>query len=224
MIRAMPDGEDSKKWLIDELMALRRRVTEMRDQLGEYVEESSEELSTKGDRPDTKPAERVGFPDDERERQELYRSFFEHSPVALWCQDSSELKAYLDALRVSGIADLRAYFKDHPECVGQCVGKIRFLDANAAALKLFKAQSKQTFFADFTKLFRERAHNCLVQCLTGISDGKISGQRQVVLHALDGEEIYVWFRWCVIPGYEESFKMVLVSVIDLAAPRGGEPM
>jgi len=43
----------------------------------------------------------------------------------------------------------------------------------------------------------------------------ISGQAQVMLGALDGDEIHAWLRWCVIPGYQQSFKMVLVSVMDL---------
>ncbi|MBI4962945.1 MAG: PAS domain-containing protein [Desulfomonile tiedjei] len=219
----MADGEDSKRWLIDELTALRRSVSEIQDQLGGFAEEPSDEFSSGGEQLGGIPADSVGPSPDAPKSLEMYRSFFEHSPVALWCHDSSELKAYVDALKVSGIADLRAYFKDHPEGLAQSARKIRFVDANAAALKLFRAQSKETFFADFARVFGERARNCLVQFLTGIADGKVSGQRQVMLHALDGGEVYAWLRWCAVPGHEESLKMVLVSAIDLAAPRAGEP-
>jgi PAS domain-containing protein len=218
----MPGGEDSKKWLISELTALRRSVSEIQDRLGDYVEEPTDEFGSKVGEPETTLESRVGLADDEREKLARYRSFFEYSPVALWCHDASDLKAYLHALRNSGATDLRAHLRDHPECLVQCTGRIRVLEANVAALKLFKAPNKETFFSDFPKFFSERTYNSFVQYFIGVADGKMSGQRQVVLYTLKKEEIYALLKWLVVPGYEASLGMVLMSVIELAGQRPSE--
>jgi hypothetical protein len=218
----MPGGDDSNKWLISELTALRNSVSEIQDRLGDYVEEPTDDFGSKADPPKAMPASRVGLRNDEREKLDRYRPFFEYAPVALWCHDASELKAYLQALRDSGVTDLLAYLRGHPECLVQCVNKIRFLDANSTALRLLKASSKETLISDFPKVFSERTYNSFVHYFTGVADGKIAGQRQVVLHTLEGEEIYVLLRWRVPPDYEKSFAQVLVCAVDLSAPRASE--
>jgi len=218
----MPGEEDSKKWLISELTALRRSVSEIQDRLGDYVEDLSGEYRVNVEQPETVPEPRVDQEDDVRGGLEKYRSFFEYSPVALWCHDASELKNYLNALRDSGVSDLRAHFREHPECLVECINKIRLLEANSAALKLFKAQSKENFFADFSKLFSERTFHSFSQYFIGVADGKIAGQRQVVLLTLQKDEIYARMQWRVVPGHEASFAMVLMCVIDLAGQRLSE--
>jgi len=40
----------------------------------------------------------------------------------------------------------------------------------------------------------------------------ICEQAQVMLGALDGDEIHAWLRWRVIPGYQQSFKTNVRSV------------
>ena len=166
----MPGGDDSKKWLISELTALRRSVSEIQDRLGDYVEEPTptDEFGSRVDERVAMPESRVGLAVNEREKLDQYRSFFEYSPVALWCHDASELKAYLHALRNSGVADLRSHLRDHLECLVQCTARMRVLEANVAALKLFKAPNKEAFFSDFPKLFSERSYNAFGQYFVGV--------------------------------------------------------
>ncbi len=43
-----------------------------------------------------------------------YQALFEDSPISLWQEDLTDLRAYLKNLQDSGIRDVRAYFEAHP--------------------------------------------------------------------------------------------------------------
>ncbi|MFP3546940.1 ATP-binding protein [Rhizobium sp. SIMBA_035] len=68
--------------------------------------------------------------------EERYRTIFEQSRVALWERDYSEVRASLMGLRAQGVADLRAYARDNPKFIGDCIARIPTVAANAAALEL----------------------------------------------------------------------------------------
>jgi rsbT co-antagonist protein RsbR len=62
----------------------------------------------------------------ELERSEArYRGAFESSPVSLWEQDWTAVKAHLEPLVASGVTDLDAYLRSHPSEVLACVGMVR---------------------------------------------------------------------------------------------------
>ena len=47
--------------------------------------------------------------------EERYRTLFEESPISLWEEDFSRVKAYLDNLKASGVEDFESYFKAQHE-------------------------------------------------------------------------------------------------------------
>jgi len=93
-----------------------------------------------------------------RESEEKYRTLFDSSPVALWEEDFSAVKAYIDQLRQSGIKDVRAYFDDHPEAVARCVEQVKILEVNETTLKLYKAESKEAFLGRIGRVFGEESY------------------------------------------------------------------
>ncbi|TCA19115.1 ATP-binding protein [Rhizobium leguminosarum] len=68
--------------------------------------------------------------------EERYRTIFEQSRVALWERDYSEVRALLMVLKAQGVSDLRAYARDNPNFIGDCISRIPTVAANAAALEL----------------------------------------------------------------------------------------
>ncbi|TAX67365.1 two-component sensor histidine kinase (plasmid) [Rhizobium leguminosarum] len=68
--------------------------------------------------------------------EERYRTIFEQSRVALWERDYSEVRALLMVLKAQGVIDLRAYARDNPNFIGDCISRIPTVAANAAALEL----------------------------------------------------------------------------------------
>jgi PAS domain S-box-containing protein len=78
-----------------------------------------------------------------RESERRYRSFFENSPISLWEEDISNLLAYMDDIRNSGVKDIEAYFDEHPEEIIKCAELIEVLHKthHVAHLKRFKSHS-----------------------------------------------------------------------------------
>ncbi len=83
------------------------------------------------------------------------RGLFEDSPISLWEEDYSEIKAFFDQLRREGIEDFGEYLDQHPETIARCMGMIRVLDVNRKTLRLFGAASKQDLLQNLAQVFRD---------------------------------------------------------------------
>ncbi|MEK7328142.1 MAG: PAS domain-containing protein, partial [Chloroflexota bacterium] len=96
-----------------------------------------------------------------QESERRYRILFEDSPVAIWEEDFSEVKKYLDALKQQGITDFKTYFTDHPEAVLECARLIKIMDVNSAALQMYQASSKESLIHDTIQVLSggELEHN-----------------------------------------------------------------
>jgi PAS domain S-box-containing protein len=148
--------------------------------------------------------------------EERYRSLFEDSPISLWEEDFSDIKTYIENVRASGVEDFRTYFEDHPEEVVNCVGRTKILDVNKATLKLYKARSKEELLGDLRQIAGEGVYETHKESLLAIIEGKTTFECETVNYTLVGDRMDVAMRWSVIPGYEEMFSKVLVSIIDIS--------
>lgn len=57
--------------------------------------------------------------DELQQTMERYRTLFDDSPISLWEEDYSAVKAYVEQLRDEGVTNFREYFETHPEAVDQ---------------------------------------------------------------------------------------------------------
>ncbi len=64
----------------------------------------------------------------------------------------------MDQLRAGGVEDLRGYFKDNPEALGECASKVKVLDVNKCTLEQYGARSKQEFFDNLSRFFCEETY------------------------------------------------------------------
>jgi class 3 adenylate cyclase/HAMP domain-containing protein len=144
-----------------------------------------------------------------------YRALFEYSPIALWEQDFSEVKTYIDRLRGKGIEDFSRYFEDHPEELQDCIRMIRILDVNQSGLRLYDAESKEALSRSLDKILAERSYEIFGQQLVAIAQGT-AFELQCVNKTLSGREITVLMKASIPPGYETTWSRVLVSVHDLS--------
>ena len=77
-----------------------------------------------------------------------YQALFEDSPISLWQEDLTDLRAYLKNLQDSGVRDVRAYFEAHPEEMQQCANLIKVVDINRATLEIYEADSKEQLLTE----------------------------------------------------------------------------
>jgi diguanylate cyclase (GGDEF)-like protein/PAS domain S-box-containing protein len=156
------------------------------------------------------------------ESEKRYRTLFDCSPISLWEEDFSAVKAYIDRLRQSGIKDVRAYFDDHPEAVALAAGLVKIVEVNETTLKLYKAESKEEFQGGVGRIFGEESYVAFKEELVAISDGKIRVDFDAPTQTLTGEKNQISLTWLVAPGHEETLSKVLVAIVDITGRKRAE--
>jgi signal transduction histidine kinase len=158
-----------------------------------------------------------------QESEARYKGLFEDSPISLWEEDFSQVKAYLDELRAGGITDFRAYFEDHPEAVALCAALIKVLDVNQASLTLLEAEDKQTLLSGLPLVLADTKLNSFREEMIVIAEGGLKYESDEEMHrTLKGAPRLVNIHTTVAPGYEQSHGKVLVSLVDITARKSAE--
>lgn len=151
-----------------------------------------------------------------------FRGLFEHAPISLWEEDYTALKAYLDKLRVSGVEDLREHLEAHPEAVTEAMGLIRVVDVNQRTVQMFRAESKQHLLDNLGRVFRDNMGAHFADELVDMWEGKLAYEREGINYALNGEPLNIQLLWTVLPGAEQDFSHVLVSIQDITVRKKAE--
>jgi two-component system cell cycle sensor histidine kinase/response regulator CckA len=151
-----------------------------------------------------------------------YRSLFENSPVALWEEDFSAIKRYLDGLLAKEVRDFRHFFQEHPEEVAHCLKLVKVLDVNQEALRLFEADRKESLLSGLEHVIHEESYAQFAEQLIAIVEGRTQWVSEVTNRTLSGRRIQAALRWSVVPGCETSFSKVVVSLLDISERRHAE--
>jgi PAS domain S-box-containing protein len=151
-----------------------------------------------------------------------YRALFEDSPIAIWEEDFSGIKAQLEQLKQEGVTDFRAYFTAHPEAVFECMARVRILDINRAALEMYQAESKQVLLDRIEQLFRKGGWRNFCEDLICIAEGRTRNSWEASEESFTGKPIEISLRWSVAPDHEEDFSKVIVTTIDITERKRAE--
>src|SRR6185503_18402043 len=150
-----------------------------------------------------------------QESNARFRSLFENTPVAIWEEDFSAVKAHLDDLRDSQAVDLEKYLDDHPNVVSVCLRLVKVIDVNQMALNLYEAEDKAELITSLEKTLGADALERFKRELVAIIKGQQQLEMDVVINTLGGQERDTTLIWAVIPGHEETYSRVLVSLVDI---------
>ncbi|WP_230788089.1 sensor domain-containing diguanylate cyclase [Aurantimonas coralicida] len=150
------------------------------------------------------------------------RGLFEYSPVSLWVEDFSEVKALIDDVRERGITDFRTFVDVHPDFVSRCLSEIRVIDVNEHTLQLFGAESRDDLFSRLGEVFRDAMEQHFREQLVDLWEGKLFQQREVVNYSLSGDQLHVHMQFSVFPGRESDWSLVQVALTDITARKKAE--
>lgn len=148
-------------------------------------------------------------------------SFFEDSPISLWEEDFSLVKRRIDEICQAGIVRLEDYLAD-PGNIAQLASLVRVLDINKATVKLLGYESKSEALFDLASVIGPDNLEPLRAEFYAFARGKTSAEGEVVHIRRDGEKIDVHYKVLIMPGYEQSWARVLVSLIDLSERKNVE--
>lgn len=207
------------------IYGLSRDVTEQRlmqemlesyyDELEHRVAERTTELEDANRKLHEEINIRVRAEDALRDSERRFRSLFEHSPISLWEEDFSALREFLNDLRDSGVADFEEYLSCHPDVLIKCAALVKVVDVNEATLTLLDAKSKEFFSAGLSEVFCEETYETLRKECAAIAQGKAQFEAETVNQTFLGDKKDIYLKWSVVPGHEERYSKVLVSVADI---------
>ncbi|GGC97616.1 diguanylate cyclase [Undibacterium terreum] len=154
--------------------------------------------------------------------EDYARGLFEHSPVSLWVEDFSHIKALFDELRERGISDFRTFTDVHPEFVERCMQEIRIIDVNQQTLSMFASPDKPTLLRSLGEIFHDDLLPHFKEQLIDLWNGKQFHQREVVNYALTGELLHVHLQISILPGHEKNWDQILIALTDISARKKAE--
>jgi len=157
-----------------------------------------------------------------KESEEGYRSLFENAPAALWVEDFSDVKQYLNHLRETGVDDLGAYFKANPGAVAECAARVKVLDVNQQALELYQARDKPSLMAGLSRIVTSQSLEALSKELVVIDAGGKRSTTDIENLTLTGEKRQLVMQWFVAPGHETDYGRVFLSFLDVTETRALE--
>ncbi len=158
-----------------------------------------------------------------RERETMFATLFEHSPISLWEEDWSVVKSYIDVLRDSGVENFGRYFNEHPDEISRCLSLIKLGKPNYAAGKAMFADSMRTFsdevrhsmIVDPVRFFPQDTWNNMKEALIEIMEGQTHVDTMIVNRTLEGNYAYNLVKMSVAPGCEKNLQRVFVSAMDI---------
>ena len=150
-----------------------------------------------------------------RESEARYRSLFEDSPVAMWEEDESAVKAHLEGLAAAGIEDVIAHVLATPEEYERCIALTRTMDANKAAVRLFEADSREALMERNGDLYRRESDRGIWRLWQAMLTGEPSVTFEEVNLSLRGREVHVLETCTVVPGHGDTYDRVYIADADI---------
>lgn len=190
-------------------------LKELNESLEIRVEERTRELMKANEELQVKIAEHKQIENALNASEARYHDLFENSPVSLWEEDSSEVKAFIDSLRKSGITNFRTYFDNHPEAVHKCAAMVRIIDVNKATLTMYKAKSKEHLLCGLPRSFDKGLFDVYKEALIALAEGRTLFEAETITRTFNGSKNYVFLRMSVSPGFEQTWARIFVSLIDI---------
>ncbi len=142
-----------------------------------------------------------------------YRRRFENSPIPQWEEDLHGLREHLEALQAEGVTDFASYFDEHPAELEKCARTSRVLDVNRAALEMLGVKNQEDFDRLRVQNVSTVSRELYLAWLNAIVAGDLNLDIDMGATTAPGATNRVHMRVTVAPGYEDSLKRVLISMI-----------
>lgn len=142
---------------------------------------------------------------------------FNLSPIAMWIEDFSGVKALFDRWRAEGVTDIRGFLAADRERVRECSSRIRVLEVNAMTLGLFEADNIDHLRANIAGVFRDDMLDTHINELSALFDGQNSFSSTTVNYTLSGRRLDIQLRGTVLPGHEATLDRLLLTTEDITA-------
>lgn len=154
------------------------------------------------------------------ENENKYRNLFENSPISLWEEDFSEVKKFINNL-VSGSND-RIETILNKENIIRAASLVKITDVNRTTVELFEAKDKTEITGSLDKLFIDDSLTVFKHELISLFNNKTSFYSEIKGKTLKGKILSFIMEVVLVPGFEETWGKVLVSILDITQRKQAE--
>jgi len=151
------------------------------------------------------------------ESEEKYHSLFENSPIPLIEEDFSEVKKELAKEKFGKNEGIESMLAKNPQIVSRLADKIRVTSVNNSALEFFKARDLAEFSSKFWQIFRKKTLKGFREEITGFLKKNKAYKCDSFATTLEGKAKNIELCVNIAPGFEESWKKVIASTVDITA-------
>ena len=95
-----------------------------------------------------------------KESESRFRTIFGESPIVIWEEDFSGVKARFDELRQSGVTDFRDYLNQNPDEVSGLAARVQILEINQQSMKLLGVVDKEQVSRNYSVILRPIPLRC----------------------------------------------------------------
>ena len=155
--------------------------------------------------------------------QTRYRDLFDQTPIGIWEEDFSLVRARLDELRQHGIDDIGAYLEAEPDIVDELIELIRVTDVNQVAVDMYGARDAQTLMAAARgQDWRRRWAPIHENIVRALARGGNRGESETIDRRLDGRQFAMRAVNVLPDSHTRSWSRVISAVEDISRLRDAE--
>jgi PAS domain S-box-containing protein len=150
-----------------------------------------------------------------RESENKYRTFFEQSLISTWEEDFSEVKRYINELRERGIKNLRIYLDNNPNEIIKIAQKVKVEDVNPTTVKMYAAETKEELLTNLNIVLGDESYLVFKEEILALNEGQTIFESEGINYTLLGNPIHCLLKVAIVPGYEQNWSKVLISIVDI---------
>lgn len=156
-----------------------------------------------------------------RKSQDRYLRLFKAAEVSIWDMDLSKVFSALEALRKTGVTDLRQHLMTHCGVVQDLMVIMQINDANDAALRTFGTTSKEQLQQAIPRIFGNTSCDVIIDLLCAIWGRANVFRAETQLHTVDGGKVSVILS-LPVSNTEGSLESIPVSILDITERKWAE--
>jgi diguanylate cyclase (GGDEF)-like protein len=145
---------------------------------------------------------------------------FDLAPVSLWIEDFSDVKALFEQWQLQGVDDIETFLLANPDRVRECSQRIRIIKVNQKTLSLFGARDLNHLTLSLGLVMRNDTFKSHVSELAQLWSGQTQFSSHTVNYTLTGERLDVQLHGTVLPGHEDRWDRVMISLENVTEREG----
>ena len=142
-----------------------------------------------------------------------YFTYFNNAPLALWIEDLSSAKSYLEIKAKEHNTDAKTYLIQNPDLANELAKMVVVKDVNQTAVDLYKAKSKEDLFQNLDKIFVESSYDGFATLLIDVFLGNKDSQIETVNKTLEGNEFQILLKFTIT---DPSLEHVIIAIEDIS--------